>query len=211
MELRRLSTSLLIAQLVALATLLRSVAFDRWITVLASALLFLGASAAAKGKTWGIALSLMSAVSFPVAFLIGIAPPWFALVGVAGVMPFLISLPAFAKFDKRATALLVAIASVFGAAGAIGWKAIAWDVFGAVPALSPSIFAEHPFLVAAIAAAGVTFIARSHRANKALAPAAGSNVRVAAAPVSHVRIAEGIELDEEEELAVKPAAKRRSA
>lgn len=203
MEQRRLASSLLIAQLISLATVLRSVAFDRWITVLAGALLFLGATAATRGKTWGVALAFMSAVAFPVAFFIGIAPPWFALVGVAGAMPFLHSLPAFLQFDRRATALLVTLASFFGAVGAIGWKAIAWDVFGAIPALTPSVVAEHPFLLAAIAAAGVSITVRSHAGRKATESSSG--VRIAADPVSHVRIAGADELEEEEE----PAAAKK--
>jgi hypothetical protein len=206
---RRLATSLVIAQLVSVATVLRSVAFDRWITVLAGGLLFLGATAGMRGKTWGIALALMSAVAFPVAFLIGIAPPWFALVGLAGIMPFLISLPAFTKFDKKATALLVAIASVLGTVGAVGWKAVAWDVFGAIPALTPSIFAEHPFLVAAIAAAGVHITVRSYQ-GKAKELPTGARVAVDP-PISHVRIAADVDESEFEEELPKPAAKRRAS
>ncbi len=45
----RFHSSLLILQAVALATLVRSIAFDRWITVIASTLLFVGAPEALQG------------------------------------------------------------------------------------------------------------------------------------------------------------------
>ena len=96
MDQRRLQLSLVIAQVVGAATLLRSVAYDRWITVLAAALLIVGASAARRGRSWGVGLALGAAASFPVAWAIGIAPPWFCLVGA---LPFAIASRAFARFD----------------------------------------------------------------------------------------------------------------
>ena len=118
----------------------------------------------------------------------------------------MISLPAFTHFDKKATALLVVLASSFGAAGAVLWKMFAWDVFSALHvAASPASSPRHPFILAAITAAGVSMIAHSHRAKDNQLAAA--NVRVAVPPpVSHVRIAGEVELDDEEEV-LRPASK----
>ncbi len=133
--------------MVGAATLVRSVLYDRWITVLVSLLLIGGATAAMRGRTWGVALSLAAAIWFPAAALVGIAPPWFMFVGVAGVMPFVRLLPAFARFDKKATALLVMIAATLGTAGAIAWKQTAVTVFTHIPLLRPSLYANHGLLV----------------------------------------------------------------
>ena len=51
-----------VAQAIGIATLLRSVAYDRWITVLVSALLIGGTMAAQRGRTWGVALAFAPAV-----------------------------------------------------------------------------------------------------------------------------------------------------
>src|SRR5687768_18478330 len=96
---RRLQTSLFLVQLVALATLARSIAFDRWITVLASVVLLVGALAAQRGRTWGVALTFAQAMAFPVAWAVGIAPFWFCFVGAIGSLPLVISHDAFARFD----------------------------------------------------------------------------------------------------------------
>ena len=140
---RRVQLSLLVLQLVSAATLLRSIAYDRWITVLASVLLIVGALAAQRGRTWGVGLALATAAAFPVAFAIGIAPAWFCLVGIAGALPFALTLRPFARFDKGATALFAVLAGVGGAAVAMGWKEIAYSVFTNVPFLRPSGDAQH--------------------------------------------------------------------
>ena len=100
---RAVRYSLFATELVAFATLLRSVAYDRWITVLASVLLIMGAGAARRGRAWGIALAFAAAAAFPTAWVIGIAPAWFCLVGAAGALPFLFVVRAFARFDRSAT------------------------------------------------------------------------------------------------------------
>ncbi len=155
----RLRLSLVIAQAVGVLTLLRSVAFDRWITVLASLLLIGGAMAAQRGRTWGVPLAFAAAVAFPVAFLIGIAPPWFCLVGLAGAWPFALSARPFARFDKGATVLLAAITTTLGAAAAITWKEVAWSVFVTFPSLRPSIDAQHGVALAAVLAVVVGALA----------------------------------------------------
>lgn len=157
---RPLQSSLSLLQLVAVATLMRSVAFDRWITVVASVVLLVAAAAARRGKSWGVALAFAQAAAFPTAVLIGIAPPWFMLVGIAGALPFLMTSSAFARVDRGATRLLAALAVAAGALGAVAWKAYAWSVFEAFPALLPSRHPHHGWLVAAIAALGVATAAR---------------------------------------------------
>jgi hypothetical protein len=147
LNLRRLNLSLVAVQLVGVATLLRSIAYDRWITVLASALLLVGATAARRNKSWGVALALGAAAAFPVAWAIGIAPFWFCLVGAVGALPFLIASRAFARFDKSATAVLAMAAGGMGAVGALTWKEIAWPLFMEYPSLRPSIMAQHELLL----------------------------------------------------------------
>ncbi|AKV04042.1 hypothetical protein AKJ09_10705 [Labilithrix luteola] len=146
----RLRNSLYVAQLVALATLVRSVAFDRWITVAASIALFAGATAATRGKTWGIGLALAAATVFPAVWALGMAPGWFLAVGLIGALPFVHASRALAKFDARATALGATIAAMLGAGVAFGWRAYAWDIFTNVPALRPSYYPHHLAVVAAL-------------------------------------------------------------
>lgn len=152
MDLRRLQLSLVAAQLVGAATLLRSVAYDRWITVLASVLLIVGATAARRGRSWGVGLALGAAAAFPVAWAIGIAPPWFCLVGLVGALPFAIASRAFARFDKGATALLAFLAAAAGTIGAVAWKEYAWSIFTMFPASRPSIEAQHGLALTALTA-----------------------------------------------------------
>ncbi len=181
-----LRSALVTAQLVGAATIIRSVAFDRWITVLAAAILVAGAVAAERGRTWGIALSLAAASAFPVAWLIGIAPMWFCFVGVAGAMPFLHALPAFKRFDRGATATLAAFSVALGAGGAILWKNLALSVFSAVPLLRPSIYPHHGIAIAMLVTLGIVLTRRKEK-NEA-----------------HVRVGEGVRVasitDSEREL-----------
>jgi hypothetical protein len=173
---RRVRLALLVAQLVGVATLLRSIAYDRWITVLASLVLIGGAAAAQRGRTWGIGLAFAAAMAFPVAFAIGIAPAWFCLVGLAGAWPFALTARPFARFDKGATMLLAAIAASAGAAGAIAWKEFAWTIFRTFPSLRPSIDAQHGLAVAATVAVVVGALAGRSRGR---ATSEGPRVRVA--------------------------------
>lgn len=156
---RRVASSLLIAEAVGVATLLRSIAYDRWITVLASLFLIGGALAAQRGRTWGVGMSFAAAVSFPVAFAIGIAPPWFCLVGLAGMLPFALTWRPLARFDKGATAVLAAAAVTAGTAAAMAWKEMAWDVFTAFPSLMPSRYAHHDVALLATVAVTVGLVA----------------------------------------------------
>ncbi|HSO31922.1 MAG TPA: hypothetical protein VLT33_05385 [Labilithrix sp.] len=177
---RRVRLSLLAAQVISVATLLRSIAFDRWITVLASLLLIGGAMAARRGKAWGIGLTFATAVWFPVAFAIGIAPAWFCLVGLVGALPFAFTLRPFARFDKGATALLAGIAAATGTAIALAWKELAWSIFQVVPSLAPSGVAQHGLLVTTtlLVVLGIASRSRSRSAPEGARVRIGERVRV---------------------------------
>lgn len=182
---RSLNVSLIAAHAVGFATLIRSVAFDRWITVVASLLLIVGATAALRGRTWGTALAFASAVAFPVAFAIGIAPLWFVFVGLIGALPFILASGALARFDRRATAWLAGIAAGLGASGAIAWKLVAWDLFAAFPSLRPSVFPQHGLAVLGLLVFGMFAIVAASRST------AQSRKQALASPSSRVRIADG--------------------
>jgi len=152
---RSLHTSLIATLVIGFATLVRSVAFDRWITVLASLLLIGGATAALRGRTWGVALSLAVAAAFPVAWAVGIAPFWFVGVGVIGALPYVLSWDALARLDRRATVLLASMAASAGALVAVTWKLVAWEVFQAFPSLWPSRSPQHGLAVTALLTIGV--------------------------------------------------------
>ncbi len=160
---RRLQTLLIGSQVVGFATLLRSVAFDRWITVLASVLLILGATAALRGRTWGVVLAFASAVAFPVAWAIGIAPIWFVHVGVLGALPFLLASRVMARVDRPATVLLAALAATGGALAAVAWKLAAWDLFMAFPALRPSATPQNGLAVLTLLGLGLFAVVASAR------------------------------------------------
>jgi hypothetical protein len=182
---RNVRLSLLLVQLVAIATLMRSIAFDRWITILASVVLLAGAFAAKRNRAWGVALMFAQAVAFPVAFMIGIAPAWFCLVGAIAMIPFMLTAPGFARLDRGATRLLTALALAGGAFGALGWKKVAWDVFEAIPFFTPSVYPHHGWIVAAVAALGVGIAVRDRKLvdeeeEAATFASAGTNARIAA-------------------------------
>jgi hypothetical protein len=163
----RLRTALIAAHIVSLATLFRSVVYERWITVLASLLLLAGASAALRGRTWGIGVSLAAATAFPAAWLLGIAPPWFALVGLVGALPFVLSLRAMAQFDKVATALGTTLAGVGALGCAITFKIAAPWLFATFPSLRPSWEAGNfvPALIITTVAFGLSMAGRTKRAS----------------------------------------------
>jgi len=166
---RNVERSLLVAQVLGAATLLRSIAYDRWITVLVALLLITGTVAAQRGRTWGVALAFAVAAWFPVAFLVGIAPAWFVLVGLASALPFAQLWRSFARFDRGATVLLAGMAITGGALGAIVWKNIAWTIFTMIPALRPGAYAQHGLAVAATLAVMVAVVIRG-RPRGALGP-----------------------------------------
>ena len=159
-----LRASLRLAQIVTLATLVRSVLFDRWITVTVGLMLLGGVVAAKRGRTWGVGLALAAAVAFPVMFLFGMGPAWLCLVGVAGALPFLATLPAFLKFDKQATALLALLAGGVGTGIAYAYHTYAWDIFTAFPSLQPGIYPHHGLPMLAAVVLGMVLSQRRHEA-----------------------------------------------
>lgn len=206
----RFHSSLLVLQAVSLATLVRSVAFDRWITVFVATMLFVGALAAKRDRAWGVALALVSAAWFPVAWMIGIAPSWFAFVGAAGMMPFLIASRAFVKFDRGATALLASIAGVLGIAGAVGWKAAAIPLIHAVPALRPGIYPQHGALLGAIVAVAAVAMHLTRRTPVAVT-AEGARLRVAEPARVRVAVEEELAFEEESPEIGTTASRDRNA
>jgi hypothetical protein len=187
--LSHLRSALGTAQILAGVTLLRSVAYDRWWTVAMAALLIGGAAAARRGRTWGLALVLSAATAFPVAWAIGIAPPWFVFVGIAGIQPFVSASPALARFDRQATALLVGIATSLGALAAIVWKYTALSVFASVPLLKSSLHPHHGWAILTLLAAAVAL-----RLARRREPDAQSDVRIAADD-ARLRVADGVGLE----------------
>ena len=197
MDVRRFRLSLVVLQLVGLATLLRSIAYDRWITVLASVLLLVGAAAAQRGRTWGVALSFAAAMAFPVAWMIGIAPPWFALVGLVGAMPFAIASRAFARFDKGATRVLTVVAASAGALGALAWKEYAWSIISTFPSFRPSLEAQHGLALTAIIASAAIIATRFGR---------GAGDGLGASEEQHVRVADQIRIADSAESELETSA-----
>lgn len=207
---RNVRLSIFVVQLVAIATLMRSIAFDRWITIFASLVLLLGAAAAKRNRAWGVALMFAQAVAFPVAYLIGIAPPWFCLVGAVGMIPFFQTLPGFARLDRGATRVLATLAALGGMAGAMIWKKVAWDVFEAMPFFMPSGYPHHGWVVAAIAALGLGIAFRDRKIVDEEG-AAATNVRVAApARIARLEEAEEAHVDAQEESEEVLAKRMRS-
>lgn len=202
---RNVRLSILAVQLVTIATLMRSVAFDRWITILASLVLLVGAAAAKRNRAWGVALMFAQAAAFPVAFMIGIAPAWFCLVGAVGMIPFLLTAPGFARVDRGATRLLASLAFAGGALGAIVWKKIAWDVFEAIPFFWPSGYPHHGWIVAAIAALGLGIAVRDRKlvdaeeAEEGAGAGASASMNARIAVPARIAAEPEISLTEEEE------------
>lgn len=159
---RNVQTSLLATQLVAVATLARSVAYGFWFTVVVSALMAIGALAAARHRTWGVALSFATASTFAVAAMLGIAPPWFLFVGAIGATPFLLTSEALRKADHQATALLAGLAAGTGAALAAAWSVVAWSVFLTFPFLAPTRFIANGVGAAVVLVLG-SMVAFAHR------------------------------------------------
>lgn len=169
-------------QIATVATLMRSVALDRWITVAACLLLLAGANAAVRGRTWGVALAFLIGITFVSIWALGIAPGWFALVGLLAIRPFARLFRNFVRFDWQAAALLTSGATILGTAGAVVWKTFAHELFAAFPLLVPSFSPHHGFAVIAIGAAATLMMARQWRAE---------GTRVASEP-ERVRIASGV-------------------
>ncbi len=176
---------LFVLEAVAFATLVRSVAFDRWITVFVSALLLAGAVAAHRGRSWGVALAFAASFFFPVAFLLGMAPAWFVAVGAIAAAPFALTWRAFVRSDREATRWLAALSAGVGTSIALFWKVAAWPLFMTFPSLLPSAYPQHGLLVSALMATGVFALLTRWRAARAATDAQAvaypTGVRIGAA------------------------------
>ncbi|MFO0738296.1 MAG: hypothetical protein U0270_20555 [Labilithrix sp.] len=178
---RSIRMPLLAMQVATVATLMRSVALDRWITVAACLVLLAASAAGSRGRTWGVALAFPLGVTFLGICALGIAPPWFALLGLLAIRPFMRMWRHFFAFDRGATVLLTSAATALGAAGAVAWKTYAHALFQAVPALVPSIYPHHGVLVLAIGAlASVAGLLQGRAEERAdAAQPAAARVRIA--------------------------------
>jgi hypothetical protein len=113
----RVRVSLLAVLAVSSATAARSLALEKWVTVLAAFVMIAGALAALRAKTWGVGVVLAAATAFSAAAALGIAPMWFWLVGAVGALPFLFAWRPMVRFDRGAAVLFAAIAVTLGIAG----------------------------------------------------------------------------------------------
>jgi hypothetical protein len=139
----RLARALALVHLVASMTLIRSIVFDRWITVLASLVLLAGAAAARRGKIWGVGLALGAAAAFPMAWALGMAPGWFLAVGAIGAMPFALTWRSMARFDAKATSFGAWLAITVGLLAAAGWRVFGPSIVWSYPSLRPGIWPAH--------------------------------------------------------------------
>jgi hypothetical protein len=206
MDAQKLQTSLSFAHAAGLVMLLRSIAYDRWISVLLAAMLLAGVEAARRNRTWGIALAFAAAAAFPVFVAIGIAPSWFLIVGALGMLPFGLASRAFARFDKGATVLLAGLGASIGALVAVGWNQIAPWLFYNLPFVRPSYGAQHILPVAALA--GFALAVSLMRKKQAEPAAEGARVRIGervrVATPNDADLAYAGEFDEEEEAVERP-------
>ncbi|HEU4412149.1 MAG TPA: hypothetical protein VFS43_43305 [Polyangiaceae bacterium] len=185
----RLARTLELVHLIASATLIRSILFDRWITVLASVLLVVAVAAARRGKTWGVGLALASAAAFPMAWVLGMAPAWFLVVGAVGALPFALTARSLARFDAKATAFGASLAVTGGVLGAVGWWVFAPAIISMFPSLRPGYWPAHE-VAAALTTLALSLVGRANRRAGAgdLAESEGDDAH-AYAPPAPARIA----------------------
>ncbi len=109
---------------------------------------------------WGVGLSLMSGVSFLAAWALGMAPPMFIPIGLAGVTPFALAV-ALMKRDvaRDALALFAGIAALLGVGAALVWKQIAFQLFRMWPSLAPTPVHNRVAALVMVGAAAVCVLA----------------------------------------------------
>lgn len=143
--------------------LLRSVAFDRVLTIGVSLALVVGARAAMRQKTWGLLLSLAASTWFAAAFALGMAPPFFLVFALLGAMPLFKSWRALAEFDRGAAVVAAGMATSAGAGLALAWKMFAPWLFWNLPALRPTFQPGHGLALAAITATATVLALRDRK------------------------------------------------
>ena len=80
-----------------------------------------GSLAALGRRTWGLGLVFAAAVAFATAGALEMGPPIFFLFAVAGAIPMALGAKPFARFDRGAAVLFVAIAVALGIGSALAW------------------------------------------------------------------------------------------
>ncbi len=141
---------------------------------------------------------------------LGIAPPWFALVGFLAARPFARLFSHFYRFDRGAAMMLAVLGVGVGSAGAFAWKQFAFDLFSTFPSLIPSAYPHHGLAILGIVAAfavGRRFVPPLPAIAAETTAASEETVTTRIAePTTHVRVAgaEGAALTEraEEEAAL---------
>lgn len=84
------------------------------VSALAATVLAFGATAALLERTWGIGLVLAAATSFLAARALHVGPPFFAVAGVIGTLPFVFTVKHMARFHAGATVLFAIAAATIG-------------------------------------------------------------------------------------------------
>lgn len=119
---------------VSLPLMIRCITYQKWVTVVATTMLAGGAVAALRGRTWGVGLTLLAAVAFPAAHLLGMAPTWFWGVGFVGTIPFVVTWKPMAFFDRPAAKLFALLAVIGGVTCALAWHEIGpWVIANLYP------------------------------------------------------------------------------
>lgn len=111
--------ALLVVLAVSTLVLLRSVLFERWLTVIACAGLFAGAFAVMRGRTGGALLLLALGAAFGAAAALSMGPSWFVLVTLAAAGPAVVLSPHMFRFDRLAATAALTLALLWGAGSAV--------------------------------------------------------------------------------------------
>ena len=91
-------------------------------TTTGGALMFAGAVAALKKRTWGVGIVFAAATAFATAAYMKMGPPQFWAFALAGALPMVLGAKPFARFDKAAAALFIGIALALGIGAALAWS-----------------------------------------------------------------------------------------
>jgi hypothetical protein len=182
---QRLDRVLLLVHGVGAVTLLRSVLYERWITVVVAGLLLAGTSAARRGKTWGVPLTLGTAVMFLLAGATGIGPAWFGLVAIAAALPFAMTWKALHRFDPAATLLMMTLSTGTGLVAAACWRPVSVLLWRISPVFRANQHVTAWSLVLSCAALAALVSLTRHKTE----PATAFGALQGHAPLSRVRVA----------------------
>jgi hypothetical protein len=90
-----------------------------WATVAACLLMLVGATAAVRGRAWGVFLVGAAAMSFAGAHAVGIAPAWFVLVAAGGGLAVATALRPLYRLDRTALLAALVVTVLVGLGGAL--------------------------------------------------------------------------------------------